>query len=429
MAHPGDYVGMTAPELIPVHSVPRPPSRILALDGLRGVAAMMVLLHHAMLMLPDFANAEWGVPGARAHGVIEWLLLRTPLHLLWAGQTRALLFFVLSGFVLSLPWLNGKSAPYGRFLLGRFCRIYPPYIIAMILAAAGSMLLGGHPLPRATLYFNELGWAFHPTWAAVPSIATIDDSRSSAYMNEAMWTLVWEVRVAFIFPLLMLPIVRWGNRGIALVLGSLILFKHVTEPLVAPWLADALHDPQDLFYYAQYFVFGAAVAANRTAIAAWFAHRRIDLGMACLVLGCLICWAPWPMQHDRIIGIGAAVVIVAIIGSKRVQSWFAVSPLRWLGQQSYSLYLMHLPLIMVVFIAFDGAVPVAAVAAVIPAAIVLGWAFHCWVEMPSVAIAQRLTGYAKLVAPSTRPAAVRVIELGPGAHAPGMLTASSPTHE
>jgi len=106
MAHPGDYVGMTAPELIPVHSVPRPPSRILALERIArcgrddGAAASC---HADAARFRQCGNGACRRAGAR---VIEWLLLRTPLHLLWAGQTRALLFFVLSGFVLSLPWLT-----------------------------------------------------------------------------------------------------------------------------------------------------------------------------------------------------------------------------------------------------------------------------------------------------------------------------------
>jgi peptidoglycan/LPS O-acetylase OafA/YrhL len=423
-----EQVGTLPPDLTPVHSVPKPTGRIVALDGLRGVAALMVLLHHAMLMLPDFANDEWGIPGARAHGVVEWLLLRTPFRLAWSGQTRALLFFVLSGFVLSLPWLNGRSAPYGRFLLGRFCRIYPPYLIAMIIAAAGSILLGGHPLAHATVYFNELGWAFHPSWAAVPSVAAIIDNSSSSYMDEAVWTLVWEVRVALIFPLLMWPIVRWGNAGVGLVLVALILLKHIGARLVAPWLSDVLHAPEDTFYYAQYFVYGTAVAANRGKIAAWFSGRSNSFGATCLLLGCLICWLPWPLQHDRIVGIGAAVVIVAIVGSSRVQSWFTVSPLLWLGRQSYSLYLMHLPLIMVVFIVFDGAVPVLAVAAVIPAAMVLAWAFHIWVELPSVAIAQHLTGYTGQIARRARATPIGPIDLGMRSAGPGAL-ARSTAHE
>jgi peptidoglycan/LPS O-acetylase OafA/YrhL len=404
------HEGTTADDLIPVHSAPRPPSRIVALDGLRGVAALMVLLHHVMLMLPDFANDVWAVPGATSHGVVEWLLLRTPLRLLWAGQTRALLFFVLSGFVLGLPWLNGRAAPYGRFLLGRFCRIYPPYLIAMIVAAAGSILLGGQPLPAATVYFNQLGWAFHPTWAAVPSVLGMVNNSSSAYMNEAMWTLVWEVRVALIFPLLLLPIVRWGNVGVGFVLIALILLKHISAKLVSPALSEVLNAPEDTFYYAQYFVYGVAVAANRTRIAAWFGRHHPSLGVLCLVAGCLICWLPWPAQHDRIVGIGAAVILVSIMGSAQVRSWLEISPLLWLGRQSYSLYLVHLPLIMVVFIAFGGAVPLLAVAAVAPLALVLAWAFHRWVEAPSVAITQHLTGFASRTAKSARQASTRAIE-------------------
>jgi peptidoglycan/LPS O-acetylase OafA/YrhL len=408
MPEPADVSRM----LSPTHSAPKPSRRIVALDGLRGIAALMVLFHHTLLMLPDFANYEWGVPRATAHGAIEWLLIRTPLRLMWAGQERALLFFVLSGFVLGLPWLEQRGVPYGRFLLGRFCRIYPPYLIAMAAAAAGSMLLGGDRLGHATIYFNQLGWAFPPSLAAVPSIAAILDNRASDYMNEAVWTLVWEVRVAVIFPLLMLPIIRWRSAGIALVLVVLILLKHVCGWFVGPWASSVLTAPQDTFYYAQYFVFGAAVAAHRVRIAACFGRRTKVSGLACLALGCLICWLPWPVEHDRIVGVGAAIILVAILGSEQLRSWLAKSRLVWLGGQSYSLYLTHLPLIMVVVIAFNGQVPVLVCGAVVPAAIVLGWAFHRWVETPSVALAQFLTGYSHRAVHSARLSSTGNVQIG-----------------
>src|ERR1700761_6941144 len=169
----------------------------------------MVLLHHALLMLPQFADYEWysRVPAHLSFG--EFLLLRTPLRLVWAGQERAIMFFVLSGFVLSLPWLSGKQQSYGRFLLGRFCRIYPPYIAAMALAAMASILLGGHPLPLASVYFNELGWARTPDAGTLPSILFVLTNNHSDYINEAGGSLTWEVRIALIFPLLMLPIMKW----------------------------------------------------------------------------------------------------------------------------------------------------------------------------------------------------------------------------
>ncbi len=374
------------------HSAPRPVRRIVALDGLRGVAALMVMFHHVLLTLPDFANAEWRVPGATTHGVVEWLLIRTPLELLWSGQTRALLFFVLSGFVLSLPWLDVRTAPYSKFLLGRFCRIYPPYLIAMAAAAAGSIAFGGYPMAHATIFFNQLGWAHRASWAMVPSIVALLDNHNSRYLNEAIWTLVWEARVAFLFPLLMIPIVRWGNRGIAFVLVTLVVLNPIATRLMGPSLTLSVNAPQNIFYYAQFFVFGVAVAANRARIASSFARNRA-FGPLCLLSGCLICWLPWPIEGERIVGLGAMVILVAIVGNAPIQSRLSTPALLWLGRQSYSLYLTHLPLIMLVVIAFNGRVPVLVCAALVPASIFLGWAFHRWVEIPSVALAQHLTGY------------------------------------
>lgn len=373
-------------------AAPSAARRIGALDGLRGVAALMVLLHHVLLTLPDFANAEWRVPGATTHGVVEWLLIRTPLELAWSGETRALLFFVLSGFVLALPWLNGRNAPYGRFLLNRFCRIYPPYLIAMAVAAVGSIALGGYPLVHATIFFNQLGWAFPASWHAVPSIGAVLGNQSSRYMNEAIWTLVWEVRVALIFPLLMIPIARWGNRGVALVLAALVGLNLVADRLLGPVLPAALNQPLEIFYFAQFFVFGAAMAANRAAIAAWFVCRHRLLGVLCLALGCLLCWPHWPIEDERIVALGAMVIVGVAAGSAPVQAALECAPLLWLGRQSYSLYLIHLPLIMVVVILFRGAVPVAVCCALVPGCILLGWAFHRWVERPSVALTQQAIG-------------------------------------
>ncbi len=375
------------------HSAPRPEHRVRAFDGLRGVAALMVLTHHALLMLPDFAGWEWFGPGQPTHGPIEWLLLRTPLALVWAGQARALLFFVLSGFVLGLPWLEGRSVPYGRFLLGRFCRIYPPYLIAMIAAAVGSILLGGHLLPGTTIYFNSLGWAFRPSWAAIPSILTLTDNQSMQYMNEAVWSLVWEVRVAIIFPAVLFPILRWGNRGVLAALVGLTLTHELTLGLLSPGMTMLLDKPADTFAFAEFFVFGAAVAVNRGAIVAWFGQRRPAYGLISLGVGCLMCWVPWPREHDHLLGVGATIILVAILGTPRVQGWLQARWLLWLGGRSYSLYLIHVPVIMMAVIASGGHVTVWLLFAAVALAIILSDFFHHLVELPSVGLAQRLTGY------------------------------------
>ena len=148
--------------------------------------------------------------------------------------------------------------------------------------------------------------------------------------------------------------------------------------------------------------FGAAVAANRIGIATWFSCRHPMFGPDCFILGCLICWLPWPKPHDHIVAIGAALLLVAILASASLRSGLNNAPRLWLGKQSHSLYLSHLPLIMVVVILFRGNVPVPTCGAVIPAAVVLGWAFHRWAERPSVVLRQQLVRYSSRAVQTTR---------------------------
>ena len=366
--------------------------RIVALDGLRGVAALMVLLHHALLMLPVFADYEWysKVPAHISTG--KFLLLRTPLRLVWAGQERAIMFFVLSGFVLCLPWLSGKPQSYGRFLLGRFCRIYPPYIAAMALAALASVFIGGHVLPNASVYFNELGWAHHPDAGTLPSILLVLTNHHSDYINEAVWSLTWEVRVAILFPLLMLPILRWRNMGAAHVYVFLFLLGQTGRHLLR-----AHPDFAQIFgngcRYTGCFVLGTAIAMNRVKIGEWFGRQHSAFGWLCLTLGLGICWAPWPHFRDDIVGIGAALLIVAIIGTVSLRNWLAKDYWLWLGQRSYSLYLIHVPVVMVTVILCGGKVPPLTCLSVIPLSIALAQIFHLHVELPSVALMQRAASY------------------------------------
>jgi peptidoglycan/LPS O-acetylase OafA/YrhL len=366
--------------------------RIVALDGLRGVAAIMVLLHHALLMLPQFANYEWysSVPAHISFG--EFLLLRTPLRLIWAGQERAILFFVLSGFVLCLPWLSGKPQSYGRFLLGRFCRIYPPYIAAMALAALASVFIGGHDLPKASIYFNQIGWAHHPDLGTLPSILLVLTNHHSAYINEAVWSLSWEVRIAILFPFLMLPILRWRNLGAAQVYVFLFLLGQAARQVLRahPNSAQLLGNG---FRYTSCFVLGTIIAMNRVKIGEWFARRHSAFGWLCLTLGLGICWAPWPHFHDDIVGIGASLLIVAIIGTASLRKWLAKDYWLWLGRQSYSLYLIHVPVVMGTVILYGGKVPPLACLSVIPVSIVLAQIFHLHVELPSVELAQKAASY------------------------------------
>src|ERR1700759_1595519 len=95
--------------------------RLHALDGLRGLAALGVVLLHV-----------WLYTGANDPDKN----LTTDL---WMGELRVcvLLFFVLSGFLLAQPWVAGRPPKLGRYIVRRAARIAPAYWLAL----AGTVLL------------------------------------------------------------------------------------------------------------------------------------------------------------------------------------------------------------------------------------------------------------------------------------------------
>ena len=105
--------------------------RLKALDGFRGIAALIVLVHHSLLVVPSLAAPYFGAPegGGRAG-----LLVNTPLHLFWAGTEAVYLFFVLSGLVLAFS-LRSSSFQWSSYFPSRFARLYLPVFGAVLLGA------------------------------------------------------------------------------------------------------------------------------------------------------------------------------------------------------------------------------------------------------------------------------------------------------
>jgi peptidoglycan/LPS O-acetylase OafA/YrhL len=124
-------------------------TRLLALDGLRGLAALMIIAHHYG---PSQIVAGIGEPLA---------YVNRALGLAWSGVT---LFFVLSGFLIGGILMDNVAAPnyYRIFYLRRACRILPAYVLLLVLFGAlnAAGLAAHHP--------QAFGWLSHqplPRWS------------------------------------------------------------------------------------------------------------------------------------------------------------------------------------------------------------------------------------------------------------------------
>jgi peptidoglycan/LPS O-acetylase OafA/YrhL len=102
--------------------------RLNYLDSIRGLAACLVLLHHCWISSTDQLDAGFSHAlssyATLSHYIIDKLL---------AGRVAVIIFFVLSGFVLTIS-LQKRPLSYVSFACKRFCRIYPAFAAAITLS-------------------------------------------------------------------------------------------------------------------------------------------------------------------------------------------------------------------------------------------------------------------------------------------------------
>jgi peptidoglycan/LPS O-acetylase OafA/YrhL len=362
--------------------------RIRALDSLRGVAALTVVFHHTLVILPENLRNEnlrlleletWGRP---------WTWLRcSPLWPFVAGRPAVLLFFVLSGLVLALPFVGGTQPSYGRYLVKRFFRLYPPLAVAVLLAAGLCAVIAPHPIGSLSRWFNEDSWSIPPSTALVLDHLFLRGQKFT--LDNAIWSLGPEVRISLIFPLL----VFFARTGaIASLVAATALYA------VAVILASLFPGPGPVadiittIKFAIFFVMGIAIAFHLRQVTDWAGRlrtrTRVALWGGSLAMMMLPDHSPWA---DLASGIGAAGIIVLALTSEGADRLLGRRSVEWLGRISYSLYLVHLLAILSMVHLFYGRMPVPVIlGAAILVSLAAAHVMHHCVEVPAMALGRYL---------------------------------------
>jgi peptidoglycan/LPS O-acetylase OafA/YrhL len=404
----------TAPLPLAGAAVPRVRRR--GLDGVRGVAAAMVVVHHLALSGGWMSDPFAAQPNLSSG--FERVMTYTPLHLLWAGGEAVFVFFVLSGYVLAGTDISTPRRTAG-FVGKRFVRLYVPAAAAIALATAQ------HALIRRTAG-EEDGWLrWHGT-----AVAWSDPLRLGTLMTDAglqidsvLWSLRWEVLFSAIVPIVL--------AVMALMIGRKAPF--VGTALCA-CIALSIYQSSGVLFYLPMFLLGTLAALNESAIAARVERLRarlpdVVLGGAALAVGVLMLTVRWwanPVKlvqvhavqqalaglEQLVVVLGACLVVLAAVHIGSARRLFETGVLQRLGGRSFSLYLVHEPIIVSVAQRFDPqhrpfeflAVSLVLVAAATEA-------FYRLVERPSIALARRVHA--------------RIVDAG-AARAPGAPVATRP---
>jgi peptidoglycan/LPS O-acetylase OafA/YrhL len=349
----------------------RPAGRIGSLDGLRGVAAAVVLVHHGLLVVPTLSDGNNGlpIPANRA-----WLV-DTPLHLFWAGGEAVFVFFVLSGFVLTLPALR-RAQDWIAYYPSRLLRLYVPVVASIALALVLFLLVPRTPEPGAS------GWLLRHVETITPAGLLGDLTLlSPTRLNSPLWSLTWEVAFSLLLPLFVLVAkatrrIWWATAIAALVLSALGRQYH-----------------EDWLMYLPMFLLGSALAAG------WERIPEIRRGTGWVLAGLAVLgitfewWLPRSLVgiHVPIVVTASAGLIVLLCGKWLPAERVMLGPVpRALGRLSFSLYLVHEPITVSVAYLLPTSVPWLTPIVAIPVAVVVAGLFARLVELPAHRLAKRV---------------------------------------
>ena len=369
--------------------------RLETLDSLRGIAALMVLTFHIWKIGLFAEPSGWWV----------YLWRWTPLNWLVTGRPWVILFFVLSGFVLALALeRGGAAAGWSTFALRRFCRIWLPFAASILLSALAWALVRPAPIEGLSTWFNDLAWTEPPTPRLVAEHLLMTGIRGQDSLNPVMWSLVYELRISFVFPFLWLAVRRWPVAGLVLALLAHLAAAQIVgcrwDPACAPFRGEDLADSLALTgYFALFFVLGMLLARFRDTVTERLARAS---GGTVAALSLLVAYSVIlphvprlspVLPADLAFGLGSALAIALAIASPAWTRALRLRPLLWLGRVSYSLYLTHnIVLLGTVHLLHGTLGPIPLIVAVLAFSLLAAELGYRLVEAPAIRLGQRLTG-------------------------------------
>ncbi len=298
--------------------------RLESLDSIRGLAALAVLLGHTLAVFdwPEIYTS-WS----------QWPIF----NMMVDGRSAVTMFFVLSGFVLARPFLilPGKAMYVPAFYLRRIARIWLPWFFVFLasLAACRWLMFDGQTHPPVSSWLTGF-WHESLSWKDLGKQLIFQLHDPSRLLLPQDWSLGVELKGSALMPIFLIMArqrLYWLWFGIC----ALLFFIFI---------------PTGSYYIS--FIIGVLLARHPVwveKLKTMDFHRKLTL----LLLGIAGYETRWFLNHfdehgrwaDQSVWIvtsfGCAMIILASLSSRRIGGFLIKRPLLFVGQVSYSVYLLQ----------------------------------------------------------------------------------------
>ena len=302
-----------------------PNVQLPSLTALRGIAALWVVLYHYSVQC--FPNLD----------------VRPYTFIVHKGYLAVDMFFMLSGFVMTHVYYQrfakSVSDNYWSFIAARIARVYPLHVLVLLLFVATA--IASH-LTTSSLHDSLQNIPIRGSRSLEALVANIfmlqGLNAGDLSWNYPAWSISVEFIAYLLFPLA-LPVIWRAPDRVKVVVGFclfaiLALLAGLTQNNFDQW-----DGPITLLRCLPEFALGSLLyCAYRAAPGRpWFARDAMAFGLVTTIVVALHLNAP-----DLVVTcLFAALILAAVLNSGSFSQWANAPALIWLGEISYSLYLIH----------------------------------------------------------------------------------------
>ncbi len=318
-------------------------SKVKSVEGIRGIACFMVVLSHLSLTFFPYLHAFTGEAGV--DNPIQGWIYNSPFGFIYSGTSAVYIFFVLSGYILTYVALKGDVHKIIVMSVKRYPRLMIPAVVSCIFA----YILFHFSVEKSILtkWISNYGSFDYSFINAIYSGIIESFLRGKSQYNPVLWTMKIELVGSFIVFIMCFLRHKYStiriDLSIIMVIFFLTAFKILSASLgmgltafTVGYLFYLYGKNTNFLISISLFVFGLYLAGSHNGSLSYSALVSV-LGQKTYSLGNFL---------------SGIIIVYSVIFNSHLNTFFSKKLFVFMGKVSFSVYLIHLPIISTLGVVF-----------------------------------------------------------------------------